>query len=143
MTLTDTLPTAAPHKFGVHHMDPYVKSIWVYELRSGKYEQTTDALRIGNSFCVLGVLCDMFAKATGRARWVHPPEGGSAIFVADDQTDCGEPPRVVCEWAGWLDTEDHGWVDYNPVVAGKPLSIWNDADGLPFAELADLIEANL
>ena len=40
-------------------MDKKIKKKWLKALRSGKYKQGRDALRIGNKFCCLGVLCDL------------------------------------------------------------------------------------
>lgn len=34
---------------------------WVEALRSGKYTQGFNKMRVGNNFCVLGVLCDVYA----------------------------------------------------------------------------------
>lgn len=36
-----------------------LKEQWVGALRSGLYEQTQEVLRDGNSYCCLGVLCDL------------------------------------------------------------------------------------
>ena len=44
-------------------MDPELKAKWLEALRSGKYRQAVGALRrnadSGDSFCCLGVLCDV------------------------------------------------------------------------------------
>ena len=43
-------------------MDPAIKAEWVKALRSGNYDQCNGYLRLGNSFCCLGVLCDIGAR---------------------------------------------------------------------------------
>ncbi len=40
-------------------MDKRLKSKWVKALRSGKYKQGFGALKSDNSYCCLGVLCDV------------------------------------------------------------------------------------
>ena len=40
-------------------MDAELKAKWVAALRSGKYEQGPLFLRNGESYCCLGVLCDV------------------------------------------------------------------------------------
>ena len=40
-------------------MDPVLKKKWVVALRSGKYEQGKEALRNGDKYCCLGVLCEI------------------------------------------------------------------------------------
>jgi hypothetical protein len=38
-------------------MDAELKSRWVAALRSGEFKQTRGRLKMGNSYCCLGVLC--------------------------------------------------------------------------------------
>lgn len=40
-------------------MKPEWKAKWVEALRSGRYEQVDGNLRAGQSYCVIGVLCDV------------------------------------------------------------------------------------
>ena len=40
-------------------MTPEFKAAWVAALRSGKYEQGRGALRTGDTYCCLGVACDL------------------------------------------------------------------------------------
>ena len=41
---------------------------WIAALRNGEYKQTRDTLRRGDSFCCLGVLCDL-ARKDGGPEW--------------------------------------------------------------------------
>lgn len=47
-----------------------VYDMWATALESGKYEQGQEVLREGNSFCCLGVLCDLAAKDGGQ-QWIQ------------------------------------------------------------------------
>lgn len=40
-------------------MNPEIKTKWLEALRSGKYKQGKNFLRIEDRFCCLGVLCDI------------------------------------------------------------------------------------
>lgn len=40
-------------------MKPELKENWIKALRSGKYTQTSNHLRVNDGYCCLGVLCDV------------------------------------------------------------------------------------
>lgn len=114
---------------------------WVAALRSGEYKQGLAALRIGDTFCCLGVACDLFAKAKPSpenvwelGRQFH----GSEQIMSDD----------VADWLG-LQGEDR----CNPymllpqsgpgeLINSAPLAKIND-EGVSFAGIADLIEQQI
>jgi hypothetical protein len=50
-------------------MDTKVKAEWVAALRSGGYKQGEGFLRMGDSYCCLGVLCDI----AGSGEWISEP----------------------------------------------------------------------
>ena len=106
-----------------------VKKRWVAALRSGDYTQGKGALRRGDGFCCLGVLCDVYRIEKGE-EWVRDGDeiwlfGGRAVDL----------PLEVLTWAG-LDP-----VLPIPVIDTHNLAELND-DEASFAEIADLIEAN-
>lgn len=114
-----------------YKMDPEIKAKWIAALRSGKYKQGQNAMRIvapdGDCFCCLGVLCDVidpnawnaesFAGLAGRLRgWAFD---GIRAYTAI-------PPNKVLEsYASWK------------------LSDLNDQQKFTFAEIADYIDATL
>lgn len=126
-------------------LHPERKAAWVAALRSGEYKQAKGALRKRDAFCCLGVLCDLYSKS---------PEGTAAgavwvdgRFYEDPDDTLGQeevlPPRVR-EWigttndaAGETERED----EYGE-RSTNVLTEWNDT-GVPFAEIADMIEAQL
>jgi len=114
-------------------MNNAVKQSWLRALRSGDYHQGTGALKAGNKFCCLGVLCDLHRKKFGED-WV----GGQY-----EGTDSYLPPSVQ-EWAE-LDSE-------NPLVCttfdgedGREVSLGelNDSGQADFEDIATVIEENL
>jgi len=118
-------------------MDPQIRARWVAALRSGEYEQGREVLRSGDTFCCLGVLCELAIQDGALA----PPsrgENGNWLYGGTDDY----LPDAVQNWAGLTAR--------NPYVtvkgAREPLAILNDQGGLDddgpwtFAQIADLIE---
>lgn len=105
-------------------MDAQLKAKWVAALRSGKYEQGRQRLRNGDSYCCLGVLCEVAGLP------IDPEYGNGIVGVA------------------------FGEDDYAPIYtllgsSNAAEQLWNRNDGLrdhpkhSFPEIADYIEANL
>ena len=105
-------------------MKAEIKRRWVAALRGGKYRQTRTKLREGDTYCVLGVLCDL-----------HDPDGWVPEFT---------------EIGNWARIERDGFVLPTPIrnaVGLGPddvvsLYCMNDR-GASFTELADYIEEAL
>lgn len=113
-------------------MNERVKKLWIEALTSGEYEQGVGCLRRGDSFCCLGVLCDLHRKEM-KGKWKTEDGLDSDVYVYQDSEVI--LPGSVQDWAGL----DH----YNPVLPlGSSLAQQND-NGKSFPEIAKLIEANL
>lgn len=122
-------------------MNPAVKKMWVDALRSGQYKQGTDALYTPetNSYCCLGVLCDLYKKQIGST---------SSITALSDDGEGAHPGQLVQNWAGL--TRKNPRLQYNDRFT--PVADLNDgtflfsdkpSKQLSFAEIADLIEEQL
>lgn len=112
-------------------MDKHIAERWVEALRSGKYEQGRAELHPGeNSYCCLGVLCDLYRVEQGKGQW--DGASGYCEFVIADTEEAGfeVPPDSVLEWAG-LNTPEGS-------VGEQSLAEMND-NGATFTELADII----
>jgi hypothetical protein len=109
---------------------------WVMALRSGKYEQTTGALRKGDAYCCLGVACEV----SGVGEWRGSTTADLLpAYGNDDYRESGILPTPVINWLG-LDDGDPMLV--NPERGGSTrASEWNDEHGATFEEIADFIEA--
>lgn len=113
---------------------------WVKALRSGDYEQGVGQLRLekDNSFCCLGVLCNLHAMA-------HPKIAAEQENVALYLGESSILPHEVADWA------DMRYPDGQPrdikvdVVIGEDsysdLADANDC-GCSFTEIANWIEKN-
>lgn len=136
-------------------MNERVKSKWTEALRSGEYKQTTGYLRNEDSFCVLGVLCDLHAKETGN-RWT--PNSYLNSRGEDERLDhymgcSAQLPSAVRDWAelSAIDPvvcfEGEDAIAYWGNCADKYdrktyLSVLNDM-GYSFSQTADLIDKYL
>lgn len=121
-------------------MNPEIKQKWVEALRSGEYTQGSEALyRIDeNSFCCLGVLCDIRRKELNQ----------DFSFFDEILEDTGGEeylPRQIVDWAefsiNYVSRCDFGYrveIPENKEV----LDQLND-DGVSFLEIADKIEKYL
>ena len=116
-----------------------IAELWVKALRSGEYTQAAGVLRRDDSFCCLGVLCDLYREATSDGTWDETPRSepdGLPVyaFAGAEET----LPNEVITWAG-METPN-GILD--PVESGAEemcLSGLND-DGSTFSGLALVIE---
>lgn len=120
------------------------EKLLVEALRSGKYVQTKGQLRSVSSlaskppltFCCLGVACEI----SGLGGWEGPTEN----YRVEEKGEAAEMsgthlPRAVREWLGWH--SPYGALD-RFLGNGKDLAGLNDS-GMPFEQIADLIEAGL
>jgi len=115
---------------------------WVAALRSGRYPQTSNALRDVDGYCCLGVACEI----SGLGSW-NSYESSSFVFVPHDDADGAQMaimPPAVMEYYG----VDDGRVPvsyprrYSGYVDGYVLSDMNDL-GMTFAQIADIIEREM
>lgn len=120
-------------------MDPQIKAQWVAALRSGEYKQGAGQLHAPatNSYCCLGVLCDLAVKA-GLDITVTTASDRDLTYYNDDGY---ELPDSVKDWAGLeenLPEVDMMGLDCEVLT----VAALND-DGTPFGEIADIIERDL
>lgn len=125
-------------------MNQQAKAAWASELRSGNWKQIASGLcDEGNGRCVLGCLCEAYRKAFGngyfeKAVMQMPADESESSFPSPCYRFKGEgtPPKV---WAGL--TEDKSrLIRYE----GEMMDVSElNKIGVPFAVLADLIEAQL
>ncbi len=105
---------------------------WVPALRSGQYRQTTGILREGNTFCCLGVACDI----SGLGRW-----SAAFRYVVGGEQRSGGLPIAVREYLQITLDSDLGII---PVLRDRNedkviLAELND-NGFTFNQIADVIE---
>jgi hypothetical protein len=96
---------------------------WVDALRSRKYQQAQCKLRNGDSFCCLGVACDI----SGIGTWT---ESG---YTINHYGSYNLLPKEVRNWLGLKDTSGS---------YGATHLAWENDHGKTFEQIADVIEAN-
>lgn len=130
-------------------MNPEIKAQWVAALRSGTYDQGQDYLHTRNdTYCCLGVLCDLAVKAGVIDEPQQDNSGDSWTYTSKnaagghDSSDT-RLPEGVKEWAGLSDMD--------PAIKGPvpetgrysvALADLND-NGMSFDDLSNLIEKYL
>ncbi len=119
-------------------MNPIVKEKWIKALRSKVYETGSGRLRrhslyYEDKFCVIGVLCDLYAQV-GPERWQWSLSAGGYSFDGESEN----VPVAVQKWANLTE------IPMVTISESKvPLTLLNDEEELSFEELANLIEEQL
>lgn len=116
-------------------MKPAIKRAWVKALRSGKYKQGRGRLRMReNTFCCLGVLCDLHNKQLKRSLWKRD-HSISGHWLYGKKYNDAVLTNGVMRWAGLRQSD--------PRVGEFALTQCNDAFKLDFKRIARLIEKHL
>lgn len=134
-------------------MNPEIKQQWIAALRSGEYKQGKRVLHNvdENTYCCLGVLCDLAVKAGAVEVKSHEynssADGDITVYGADG--DCNDKggvilPDEVMTWAGI----ENSPIVYAVLVEGeeeepKDLTELNDGYDWTFEQLADVIKQSL
>lgn len=139
-------------------MNKDVKQKWVAALRSGEFEQCKGTLRMGDSFCCLGVLSELAVRdgvieppvALGDDDWRSHRGDGQPVWAYDNEA--GHLPDAVANWAGLTysyesydvpGTTAETGPECDPEAGGNRLSYYNDDRGMTFSEIANIIEEYL
>jgi len=127
-------------------MKAEIKEKWLEALRSGDYEQGEGGLHKGETFCCLGVLCDIAIKE-GIGRWapnVDLENENEIDLYGFNGGECRVLPLQIQDWAGLR--LSNPIVRHSNVKGSNPfkkaISVVNDNYG-DFDEIADLIEKQL
>lgn len=106
---------------------------WAQALESGKYAQTRQTLRDEKGYCCLGVVCDLYAKETGK-EWLKRPTRRDDYYVLDFGYEVAAVllSPTVMEWIG---VKEPGGS-----YVGDSLSNQND-NGADFRDIAAIIRS--
>lgn len=102
---------------------------WIETLESDKYKQTQRALCRGDSYCCLGVACEIFIES-GNSLAKVKPLGDNSLASYDD--NLGVCPEAVKSWLGLVDK--YG----TSTKKGASLVCLND-NGRTFKEIAKIL----
>jgi hypothetical protein len=126
-------------------MNQDIKNKWIDALLSGEYKQGYSVLhnRDDNSYCVLGVLCEVARKcgvietSSKVSYYAGETRGIIECTVYGEYSTFMLPPEVT-KWANLNDSNPT--IPSNDPVAFQPtLSSYNDK-GCPFSKLANIIK---
>ena len=108
---------------------------WVAALRSGEYAQGEGALKDDDDrYCCLGVACEVY-RASGKRlglKKYHGEEGYNWYYHLGRDASDTQLPECVRKWLGVATTDG----DF-----GDSTLIDENDNGMPFAEIADIIES--
>lgn len=86
-------------------MNKEIKEKWITALKSGDYAKginqlktenyDSDLNKTGDSYCCLGVLCDLYHKETGRGMWFE-----NKFIISKHESEIEVLPETVMSWAG-------------------------------------------
>lgn len=116
-------------------MDPVIKQKWIEALRSGEYSQGKFKLYNGQSYCCLGVLCDLYLKETNKEWTVlsNIEQSIGRYYIADESETLPYPVR---KWAGIENSMPKTSLETSLIAL-------NDVKDYMFSLIADVIEAEL
>jgi len=120
--------------------EPYKSRVelWVKELRSGSYEQTTGMLRYDeNSYCCLGIACEIYDND-------HYEDNGWSFHGADTGYYYNGENAVLPEYVRYyfgISTE-YGYFASDVLLAPESNLAWLNDNGSSFEFIADTIEDN-
>lgn len=112
---------------------------WVGALRGGEFEQGRCSLRDDtDKYCCLGVACEIYRRATGKGIWTPTNTDDPLRFELETEIATGLLPHAVRQYFGLTTTCGRYFID------GRMTSLCdaNDAGGLSFEQIADIIESN-
>ena len=114
---------------------------WAAALRSGEYQQGSGFLRKGDSYCCLGVACDLLQRELGVGAWSPSDEGDCFDFLISVEKQAFSLPYAVMEALGLADKYGcYGGDEYGQYDDTQSLAALNDSRR-SFSEIADIIES--
>lgn len=113
-------------------MNTEVKQKWIDALIGGDYPQAKRQLKVGDSFCCIGVLCDLYKKETGKGKWVTLYDDAYGFVAGKAVLESNYIPQEVREWA---DVEKGLYIF-------SELAVLNDS-GKTFSEISEVIKEKL
>lgn len=128
-------------------MKTKIKELWTNALDSNEYSQTTGTLKDEKGYCCLGVLCDLYHKATKSEGWNWDNSFITNEIEYDDydgsetqKLEEEELPSEVKKWAG-IDSALGEFYPSDPDAECESLAKLNDSD-MDFKEIAKTIQEN-
>jgi len=129
-------------------MKKEIAELWADALESGDYPQGTCALNRDDSFCCLGVLCDIYKQKTRRGKWVPlyvytgEREGNVKGFQTPSGTHLEHVPPEVTKWAKLFSSQGE-FVHPPRLRVSKTFAVslarLNDLENRSFNQIAKII----
>ena len=114
---------------------------WLQALRSGKYKQAQGRLESpkGGEYCCLGVACKVLVPEAAITKELATTPGSMFTKSKTVEVMTGTSPNNQGAAPAWLKALAH--VSVGP--RRQNVMVYNDADKATFAEIADILEAEV
>lgn len=126
-------------------MDAKLKALWIDALLSGDYQQGKQRLRNpDNTYCCLGVLCDVIHKETGEGEWSL-----SSDIIDKGYVFSTDPNITFHQYGAWADSSVTQLPRKIRSIAQLPVEgitmelVKMNDEGKTFSEIAKFIEEKL
>lgn len=103
-------------------------------MRSGNYAQGRLSKRLGDSFCAIGLACEL----SNLGSWAGKKGEHYQDYVIGEKQSYQFLPQVIIDYYGFKTIESFPIVLANKIP--KLITDLNDSDRLSFGEIADLLE---
>ena len=117
-------------------LSPTVKRKWLAALRSGKYKQGESYMynKYDNSYCCLGVLCEIEGANTKQMHKIElPAEIGMFTELVPNASELTKAQKEL--------NNTNDFFAFSVMYKGKMTSLaYMNDDGISFSEIADVIE---
>lgn len=111
-------------------LSPEIKDLWINALRSGNYQQGKKKLSVNNTFCCLGVLCEINHLAKIQV------QNGFISYSYRSEYDVSILPKG---FAKHLNIDTHGTFFGFTIDGLEALTVMND-QGYTFEQISEIIE---
>jgi hypothetical protein len=103
-------------------------------LESGEFKQAQGALKVEDTYCCLGVACELYHRATGLGQWTpgQTTLGSRYSFELSEEREFSVLPPVVADWYG-IATNPRLNIDGKSTAA----TYWNDTYKADFKKIAE------
>ena len=111
-------------------MNKTIQKDWIKALLSGEYRKCKGQLKHNkNTYCVMGVLCDLYVKKHPKQKWIKSSWGSYTLM-----DDGGFAPAAVKKWARLKS------IDVNYRGRTLLISTVNDMYKINFKQMAKLVK---
>lgn len=104
---------------------------WMVALKSGEFSQAKGQLKDGDSYCCLGVACELYRRETSQGDW---EENTFRLGGTHEEL----PPHEIADYFGWNEYKGKYSLEIGDMKPST-IPVLND-EGISFTEIATAFE---